>query len=218
MHSAPSITFAFFVHRGPFGSLGRLTYPSCDGIVASESPIFNDPPLDGVASGHGSSQTYHQESGGDVSAAPKEEGEKMHRESDLRVTTMQSHIVSPQGKTKDDDAHAHHPVHFNQRIKELEDELDTFYRVCFVTVSPPILSLVLHSGQRGKAQQYWLFRRSWRSCVKSVNTLEVGKRSTHSRMKSYGSYVNVVNGSKRNSLNSCFRTRMASFLRCPTSQ
>jgi len=106
----------------------QLKNPSRDDIVASESPIFDDPPLDGVPSGHGSGQTYHQESGGVLSATPKEESEKMHRESDLRVTTMQSHVVSPQGKTEDDGAHAHHPVPFNQRIKELEDELDTFYR------------------------------------------------------------------------------------------
>lgn len=200
------------------GSLDRLTNLSCDDTVASESPVFNDPPLDGVTSGHCSGQTYHQKSGGDVSATPNEEDEKMHRESDLRVTTMQSQIVSPQRKTEDVDAHAHHPGHFNQRIKELEDEVDTFYRVCFVVVSYPILSSVLHSGQRNKAQQSWLFRRSWKRRVKSVNALEIEKRSTHSRMRSYGSYVNVVNSSKRNSSNSCSRTRMASFPKCPTSR
>jgi hypothetical protein len=35
-------------------------------------------------------------------------------------------------QTQDDDAHAHHPGHFNLSIKELEDELSTFYRLCFV--------------------------------------------------------------------------------------
>lgn len=155
MHPASSIILCFFCSPRPFlGSLGRLTNPSRDDIIASGPPICNDPPLGDVASSHCSGQTYHQESGDDVRATRNEEGEKIHRDSDLRVTTMQGHIMSPQCKTEDDVAHAH------QRIKELEDEPDTFYRVCFFMISYYILSSVLHRGQRNKAPRYWLFRRS----------------------------------------------------------
>jgi hypothetical protein len=121
-----------------------------------------DAPLDGTTPGHSNDQTPQQVPGGKVSANPNEEGEQIRRESDLRVTTTQNYSVNPQCKIEDDAVHARQPEQPHRRIKELEDELDKFRRVCLFMTSNALLSLVLHSGRRSKALRYWLSRRSSR--------------------------------------------------------
>jgi len=122
-------------------SLHRSTIPSSEAIAAS--PISVDAPLDGITPGHSNDQTPHQGAAGKVSPNPNEEGEQMRRESDLRVTTIQSHSVDPHRKIEDGVVHARQREQPDQRIKELEDELDKFRRVCFFMTSytPPGLSL-----------------------------------------------------------------------------
>ena len=122
-------------------SLRRSTIVSSEAIVASQISV--DAPLDGITPGHSNDQTPQQGAGGKASADPNEEGNQMRFESGLRVTTIQSHSVSPQRKIEDGVVHARQPEQPDQRIKELEDELDKFRRVRFLMISytPPRLSL-----------------------------------------------------------------------------
>jgi hypothetical protein len=88
------------------------------------------PPLEGITSGRSNDQTPQQSAGGKASTKPNEEGETTRCKSDLHVTTIQSHCVGPQRKIEDAVVHARQPEQPDQRIKELEDELDKFRRVC----------------------------------------------------------------------------------------
>ena len=122
-------------------SLYRSTSLFSDAIAAS--PMSVDAPQEGITSGHSNDQTPQQGAGGKVSTDPNEEGEKMRCKFDLHVTTVQCHSVDPQRKIEGDALHARQPEQPDQRIKELEDELDKFRRVCFSHdfLSAPGLSL-----------------------------------------------------------------------------
>ena len=177
-----------------FPYLCSSTIPSSDAIAAS--PMSVDTPLDKITSGHSNDQAPQQGAGDKASVNPHDEGEPMRRESDLHITTIQSCSVDPQCKI--DDAIARQPEQSNQRIKELEDELDKFRRVCFHITSYALLSLVSHSGQRSKALRYWLSRRRWEST----------ERSLPNSMRSCGSCVSVASNSKRKGLRMCVKFRL----------
>jgi hypothetical protein len=98
-----------------------------------------DAPPDGTTPDRSNDQTHQQGPGGKVGTNPNEEGEEIRRESDLHVTTVQSYGVNPQRKIEDDVVHARQPEQ-PDRIKELEDELDQFRRVCFLMASYTPLS------------------------------------------------------------------------------
>ena len=113
-----------------------------------------DTPLDRITSGHSNDQAPQQGAGDKASVNPNEEGEPMRREPDLHITIIQNCSVDPQRKIEDGTVHTRQPEQSNQRIKELEDELDKFRRVCFLMTFYAFMSLVLHSGQRSKALRY----------------------------------------------------------------
>ena len=91
--------------------------------------------------------------GGRVSAAPNEDGERMRRDYEFCIATMQSHIASLEREIGDGDVRTRQLELSDQRIKQLEDSLDKFLRVSFVMNSDPILSLFLRRGRRNKALQ-----------------------------------------------------------------
>ena len=90
---------------------------------------------------------------GRASAAANEEGEKVRRDYELRVAKMQSRIVTLEREVEDGDVRARQLEQSDQRIVQLEDELDKFRRVRLLMTFSPILSLSLYSGQRNKAPQ-----------------------------------------------------------------
>ena len=88
-----------------------------------------------------------------TSAAPNEDGEKVRRDYEFRIAKMQSRIVTLERSVEDGDVRARQHDQSDQRIKQLEDELDKFRRVCLLMTFSPILSLALYSGQRNKVPQ-----------------------------------------------------------------
>jgi protein SPA2 len=84
------------------------------------------------------------------SAAPNEDSEKMRREYEFRIATMQSRIISLERGIEDSDVRARQLEQSDQRVKQLEDELDKFRRVCFIMRSSPILCSILRSELRNK--------------------------------------------------------------------
>ena len=90
---------------------------------------------------------------GRASAAANEEGEKVRRDYELRVAKMQSRIVTLEREVEDGDVRARQLEQSDQRIVQLEDDLDKFRRVRLLMTFSPILSLALYSGQRNKVPQ-----------------------------------------------------------------
>ena len=80
--------------------------------------------------------------GGRASAAPNEDGEKMRRDYEFRIATMQSRIASLEREIEDSDVRALQHEQSDQRIRQLEDDLDKFRRVSVVM----ILALILNSA------------------------------------------------------------------------
>ena len=76
-----------------------------------------------------------------MSAAHNEDSEKMRRDYEFRIATMQSRIASLERKIEDDDVRTRQIELSDQRIKQLEDDLDKFRRVSPVMTSAPILNL-----------------------------------------------------------------------------
>ena len=138
---------------------------------------------------------------GRASAAPNEDSEKMRREYEFRIATMQSRIVSLERGIEEGDVRARQFEQSDQRVKQLEDELDMFRRVCFITRSSLILCSILWSELRNKVLQCWLFRRSSTMCAKNLNVPRSGKHGGCNRTKrSCRSCANVANDSRRNAL------------------
>lgn len=79
--------------------------------------------------------------GGRASAAPNEDNEKIRREYEFRIATMQSRITGLEREIEDGDVRARQLVQSDQRVQQLEDELDMFRRVCSILTS----SLTLRS-------------------------------------------------------------------------
>ena len=67
--------------------------------------------------------------GGGASAAPDDDREKMRRNYEFRIATMQSRIATLEREVKDGDARAHQLEQSDQRVKQLEDEVDKLRRV-----------------------------------------------------------------------------------------
>jgi hypothetical protein len=67
--------------------------------------------------------------GGRASAAPNEDSEKMRREYEFRIATMQGRIVTLEREIEDGDVRARQLEQSDQRVMLLEDELDKFRRV-----------------------------------------------------------------------------------------
>jgi protein SPA2 len=131
--------------------------------------------------------------GGRASAAPNDDGEKMRRDYEFRIATMQSRIASLEREVEDGDVRALQLEQSDQRIKQLEDDLDKFRRVSLIMISVPILSLFLYSGPRNKALQCWLFRRNSRTCVKTLSVPGSGEHGARKKTRrSYRSCVNVA--------------------------
>lgn len=139
--------------EGGFGGLGGLARrlaqdPDTDGGARS------DDYYDKISFGRISVASDRSARGGRVSAAPNEDSEKMRRDYEFRIATMQSRIAGLEREIEDGDVRTRQLELSDQRIKQLEDDLDKFRRVSFVMTLPPILSLVLHRGPRNKALQY----------------------------------------------------------------
>ena len=131
--------------------------------------------------------------GGRASAAPNDDGEKMRRDYEFRIATMQSRIASLEREVEDGDVRALQLEQSDQRIKQLEDDLDKFRRVSLIMISVPILSLFLYSVPRNKALQCWLFRRNSRTCVKTLSVPGSGEHGARKKTRrSYRSCVNVA--------------------------
>jgi hypothetical protein len=131
--------------------------------------------------------------GGRVSAAPNEDGEKMRRDYEFRIATMQSRIAGLEREIEDGDVRTRQLELSDQRIKQLEDDLDKFRRVSLVMNSAPILSSFLRSGPRNKALQCYLSRKRLTTCVKTPSAREIGKYGARDKMKrSYKSCANVA--------------------------
>jgi hypothetical protein len=137
------------VESGLGGLARRLAQdPDTDGGARS------DDYYDKISFGRASVASDRSARGGRVSAAPNDDGEKMRRDYEFRIATMQGRIASLEREIEDGDVRTRQLELSDQRIKQLEDDLDKFRRVSPVMTSAPILSLVLHSGPRNKALQY----------------------------------------------------------------
>jgi hypothetical protein len=136
--------------EGGLGGLARRLAqdPDTDGGARS------DDYYDKISFGRISVASDRSARGGRASAAPNEDGEKMRRDYEFRIATMQSRIASLEREVEDGDVRTHQLKLSDQRIKQLEDDLDKFRRVSPVMTEAPILSLVLHRGPRNKAPQY----------------------------------------------------------------
>ena len=77
--------------------------------------------------------------GGRASAAPNDDGEKIRRDYEFRIATMQSRIASLEREVEDGDVRALQLEQSDQRIKQLEDDLDKFRRVSLIMTLAPIL-------------------------------------------------------------------------------
>ncbi len=135
--------------------------------------------------------------GGRVSTALNEDNEKMRRDYEFRIATMQSRITLLERAIEDGDLRGRQLEQSDQRVKQLEEELDKFRRVCFV-FTPSILGSSLHRGLRNRARRCWRSRRSSTACGRTPNAVGSVKRVAHDRMKkSYRSCANVASDSKR---------------------
>ena len=136
--------------------------------------------------------------GGRASAPLNEDGEKMRRDYEFRIAKMQTRIVGLEREVEDGDVRVHQLGQSDQRIKQLEDELDRFRRVCFANDLFQILSSALHSGPRSKAQKFWLFKGSLTTRVKKLSARS-GKHGAHDRTRrSYRFFANVASDLKKN--------------------
>jgi hypothetical protein len=81
--------------------------------------------------------------GGRASTAPNDDGEKMRRDYEFRIATMQSRIASLEREIEDGDVRARQIEQSDQRMSQLENDLDKFRRVslCHDFGSDPELSL-----------------------------------------------------------------------------
>ena len=70
-----------------------------------------------------------------ASAAPDYDREKMRRDYEYCIALMQSRIASLERDVKDGDARALQLEQSDQRIKQLEDDLDKFRRVSLIMTS-----------------------------------------------------------------------------------
>jgi hypothetical protein len=138
--------------------------------------------------------------GGRVSAAINEDHEKMRREYEFRIATMQSRIAVLERAIEDGDLRERQLEQSDQRVKQLEEELDKFRRVCFVfTLS--ILGSSLHRGPRNIALRCWRFRRSSTACGRTLNAVGSVMHVAHEGTKtSYRSCANVTTDSQRSTL------------------
>ena len=135
--------------EGGLGGLARRLAqdPDTDGGARS------DDYYDKISFGRASVASDRSARGGRVSAAPNEDGEKMRRDYEFRIATMQGRIASLEREIEDGDVRTRQLELSDQRIKQLEDDLDKFRRVSPIMNSAPVLSLVLHSVPRNKALQ-----------------------------------------------------------------
>ena len=135
--------------EGGLGGLARRLAqdPDTDGGARS------DDYYDKISFGRISVASDRSARGGRASAAPHEDGEKMRRDYEFRIATMQKRIASLEREIEDGDVRTRQLELSDQRIRQLEDDLDKFRRVSPAMTSVPILSLVLHRGLRNKAPQ-----------------------------------------------------------------
>jgi hypothetical protein len=135
--------------------------------------------------------------GGRGSAALNEDHEKMRREYEFRIATMQSRITLLERAIEDGDLRERQLEQSDQRVKQLEEELDKFRRVCFAFI-PSIQGSSLHRGPRNRAPRCWHSRRSSTAYMRRLNAIGNVRRVAHKvTKKSYRSYASVANDSKR---------------------
>ena len=136
--------------------------------------------------------------GGRVSTTLGEDHEKMRREYEFRIATMQNRIAILERTVEDGDLRGRQLEQSDQRVKQLEEELDKFRRVCFV-FTPSFLDSRLHRGPRNRALRCWRFRRNSTVCMMTLNAVGNVKRVAHDKMKKrYRSCANVASDLKRN--------------------
>ena len=123
--------------EGGLGGLARRLAqdPDTDGGARS------DDYYDKISFGRASVASDRSGRGGRVSAALNEDGEKMRRDYEFRIATMQSRIASLEREIGDGDVRTRQLELSDQRINQLEDDLDKFRRVSLVMKSALILSL-----------------------------------------------------------------------------
>ncbi|KAI0280179.1 hypothetical protein BGY98DRAFT_1095650 [Russula aff. rugulosa BPL654] len=110
--------------EGGLGGLARRLAqdPDTDGGARS------DDYYDKISFGRASVASDRSARGGRVSAAPNEDGEKMRRDYEFRIATMQGRIASLEREIEDGDVRTRQLELSDQRIKQLEDDLDKFRR------------------------------------------------------------------------------------------
>ena len=112
------------VESGLGGLARRLAQdPDTDGGARS------DDYYDKISFGRVSVASDRSARGGRVSAAPNEDGEKMRRDYEYRIATMQGRITGLEREIEDGDVRTRQLELSDQRIKQLEDDLDKFRRV-----------------------------------------------------------------------------------------
>lgn len=119
-----------------------------DGLGGLARRLAQDPDTDGgarsddyydkISFGRASVASDRSARGGRVSAAPNDDSEKMRRDYEFRIATMQSRIANLEREIEDGDVRTRQLELSDQRIKQLEDDLDKFRRVCSVMTSAPI--------------------------------------------------------------------------------
>jgi hypothetical protein len=122
--------------EGGLGGLGGLVRrlaqdPDTDGGARS------DDYYDKISFGRASVASDRSARGGRASAAPNEDGEKMRRDYEFRIATMQSRIASLERGIEDGDVRTRQLELSDQRIKQLEDDLEKFRRVSSVITFAP---------------------------------------------------------------------------------
>ena len=174
-----------------------------DGLGGLARRLAQDPDTDGgarsedyydkISFGRASVASDRSARGGRASAAPNEDGERMRRDYEFRIATMQSRIGSLEREIEDGDVRTRQLELSEQRIKQLEDDLNKFRRVSTVMTFALILNLVLHSGPRNKALQCWLSRKSSMTCMRTLSVPGSGMSGARDKMKrSYKFYANVA--------------------------
>ncbi len=119
----------------------------------------SDDYFDKISFGRASVASDRSARGGRVSAALHEDNEKMRREYEFRIATMQSRIAALERAIEDGDLRGRQLEQSEQRVKQLDEELDKFRRVCFV-LTPSIVGSSLHRRPRNRALRCWRFKRS----------------------------------------------------------
>jgi protein SPA2 len=79
--------------------------------------------------GHASDRSTRL-AGGRVSAALNEDHERICRDYEFQIATMQTRIAGLEHELEDSDIHARQHEQSDQHVKQLEEELDKFRRVC----------------------------------------------------------------------------------------